>query len=274
MSTGNQMIDRMAQVLDRVRNRRPLVHNITNYVVMQYSANALLAVGAAPVMAHAVEEVKELAGVAGALVLNIGTLSSAWVEGMFLAGRTAVAVGVPVVLDPVGAGATRFRTDTARRLLEDLPPAIVRGNASEILALAGGDFHARGVDSQHSVAQAREAALALAREHRLTVVVTGPEDYVTDGQRAGRVGNGHKLMERITGSGCALSALTGACRAVETDSFVASLAALVIFGIAGELAAQEAVRPGSFQNALLDALDLIDAQHLRRHARFALHVED
>jgi hydroxyethylthiazole kinase len=257
----------MAAALAAVREQRPLVHNITNYVVMNSTANTLLAIGASPVMAHAVEEVEELAAVAGALVLNIGTLSTPWIEAMFKAGLTARARGIPIVLDPVGAGATRLRTATARRLLVELHPAVVRGNASEILALAGGDFQARGVDAQHTVGQARAAAAELARGHGTVVAVTGPEDFVADGLREARVRNGHALMARITGSGCAATALIGALCAVERDSFKAAATALTLFGIAGEMAAAEAPGPGTFQVRLLDALDALDAAQVRRGAR-------
>lgn len=259
--------DRMATLLAAVRRQRPLVHNITNYVVMNTSANTLLAFGASPVMAHAVEEVEELAAVAGALVLNIGTLSAPWIAAMFKAGLAARTRGTPIVVDPVGAGATRLRTDTARRLLEVLRPAVVRGNASEILALAGGDFQARGVDAQHSVGQARAAAVALARGHETVVAVTGPEDFVSDGSREARIRNGHSLMARITGSGCAATALIGAVCAVTQDRFEAAVTALTLFGIAGEMAAAGTPGPGSFQVRLLDALDALDEAQVLRCAR-------
>jgi len=236
-------------------------------VVMNSSANTLLALGAAPVMAHAEEEVEELAAVAGALVLNIGTLSARWICAMFKAAAAARQRQVPIVLDPVGAGATRLRTETARRLLAEGRPAIVRGNASEILALAGDDSQARGVDAQHTVEQARAAAAALALRFGVTVAVTGPEDAITDGHREARVRNGHPLMARITGSGCAASAVTGAFCAVERDPFAAAVGALVVFGIAGELAARDCPGPGTFQVRLLDALDQLSADHLRARAQ-------
>jgi hydroxyethylthiazole kinase len=258
-----RIIDRLAEV----RARRPLVHNITNYVVMNSTANALLALGASPVMAHAEEEVEEMVALAGALVLNIGTLSERWIAAMFKAAAAARSRGVPVVLDPVGAGATRLRTDTARRLLAEARPAVVRGNASEILALGGAGAGARGVDASHTVEQARADAVDLARQFRLSVAVTGPEDFVTDGQQAARIRNGHPLMARLTGTGCAASAITGAFCAVEPDGFAAAVAALVVFGIAGELAAQGQPRPGAFQVRLFDALDEVSADHLRARAR-------
>ena len=261
------MIDQISAGLQAVRAQRPLIHNITNYVVMNSTANALLALGASPVMAHALEEVEELAANAGAVVLNIGTLSPPWIEAMFRAGRAARTHGVPVVLDPVGAGATSLRTRTARRLLAEAGPTVVRGNASEILALLEDEAHARGVDSRHTVDQARAAALQLARAHQTVVAVTGPEDFVTDGTRQARIRNGHPLMARITGSGCAASAIIGALAAVQPDPYTAAVAGLVVFGIAGEMAATDLPLPGTFQVRLIDALDEIEESELRRGIR-------
>jgi hydroxyethylthiazole kinase len=263
MNWTDRIIDRLADL----RARRPLVHNITNYVVMNSTANALLALGASPVMAHAEEEVEELAALAGALVLNIGTLSERWIAAMFKAARQANQHQVPVLLDPVGAGATRLRTDTARRLLSETKLSAVRGNPSEILALAGGDFRGRGVDALHTVAQARAAGTDIAQRFGLVVAITGPEDFITDGRRVARVSNGHALMGRVTGTGCAATAIMGAFCAVEPDAFAAAVAALVVFGIAGELAARGRPRPGTYQVQLLDALDEVNAEHVRQLVR-------
>jgi len=259
--------ERIIARLADVRAKRPVVHNITNYVVMNSTANTLLALGASPVMAHAEEEVEEMAAIAGAVVLNIGTLSSRWIAAMFKAAGAARQRNTPVILDPVGAGATRLRTDTARRIVAECAPSVVRGNASEILALGGGDFRARGVDSLHTVDQARAAATDMARRFGLTAAVTGPEDFVTDGARVARIGNGHPLMGRITGSGCAATVVIAAFCAVEPDAFAAAASGLVVFGIAGELAARNAPRPGTYQVQLLDALDEINAGHVRQMAR-------
>jgi len=236
---------------------------------MNTTANTLLALGASPIMAHARDEVEELVAVAGALVLNIGTLSPAWIEAMEAAGVTAAARGVPVVLDPVGAGASRLRTTTALRLIERTRPRVVRGNASEILALVGG-AGGKGVDAAHAVDEARSAAAELARRTNGVVAVTGAEDYVTDGQRAVRVANGDPWMGRITGSGCAATAVTGAFLAVEPSALAAAAAALIIFGIAGELAAVDCPGPGSFQVRLLDALAVVGEDTVRQRARIRL----
>ena len=263
-------LDRLTRRLEELRARRPLIHNITNYVVMNSTANLLLALGAAPVMAHAEEEVEELAAISGALVLNIGTLSGPWIAAMFKAATAAKTHGVPIVLDPVGAGATRLRTETARRLLAEQPPAVLRGNASEILALQEGGPGARGVDARHTVDQARHAARELARRFSITVAVTGPEDYVTNGTDSARIANGHPLLAQVTGTGCAASAITGAFLAVEPDPLAAAAQALVVFGVAGEIAATGNPGPGTFAVRLIDALAAIDTATIRERARLVI----
>jgi len=261
----------IAANLAAVRARRPLVHNITNYVVMNSTANALLALGASPIMAHALEEVEELVALSGALVINIGTLSTPWIEAMFKAGLAARTRHVPVVLDPVGAGASRLRTETARNLLSQVRPAILRGNASEIMALGGvATSGARGVDAQHTVLQARQESLRLARAFGMTVAVTGAEDYVTDGRREARISNGHALMGRVTGTGCTVTALTGAFAAVADDAFQAAISALVVFGLVGEWAAKQATHPGSYGIALIDGLDALTPDDVRVGARIVV----
>jgi hydroxyethylthiazole kinase len=245
--------DRAWKILRTVREQSPLVHNITNYVAMDVTANALLALGVSPVMAHAREEVDELVTLAGVLVVNIGTLSPEWVRAMETAADRAVALGKPWVLDPVGAGATRFRTEVARDLAARRP-AVIRGNASEILALAGADAATKGVDSTRTPEQAREAAEALAREHGCVVAVTGAVDHVTDGRTTLAVSHGHPLMTRVTALGCALTATVGAFVAVEKDVLAATAAALALFGHAGEEAARGAPGPGTFRVRMMDEL--------------------
>ena len=250
------MAKKTAQNLKDIREKKPLVHNITNYVVMNYTANALLACGASPVMAHAVEEVEEMVSFAGALVINIGTLSPPWIEAMFRAGNKANALRVPVILDPVGSGATSLRTNTAKRLIEELSISVIRGNASEILSLGESKSESRtkGVDSVHTVDQATETALALAAELGTTLAITGAVDLITDGGRVLRVANGHEMMGSITGSGCTATALIGAFLAVDSDPMSAAATGLSYFGLAGEKAAENSSGPGSFQMALLDSL--------------------
>ena len=205
------------QTLRELRDRRPLVHQITNYVVMNETANATLALGALPVMAHAREEVEEMVALAGALVLNIGTLSPHWIDAMLLAGKAANEHGVPVVLDPVGAGATRFRTETARRLLDEVKVAVLRGNQGEVATLLGVQAEVRGVESIRAGSEPADLARTAGRELGLVASVTGPIDQVSDGDRVLAVANGHELLATVTGTGCMSSAITGCFLAIARD---------------------------------------------------------
>jgi hydroxyethylthiazole kinase len=252
--------------LTRMREAAPLVQNITNYVAMNWMANVQLAVGAAPAMIHAPEEAGEFARIAGALTVNIGTLSRSWVEGMRAAADGANAAGRPWVFDPVAVGATSYRRAVARHLME-LRPAAVRGNASEIMVLAGQGAGGRGVDSGDPVAAAESAARALALRAGCVVAVTGAEDYATDGERALRVAGGHALMPRITAMGCALTGVVGAFVAGAEDRLAATGAALACFAAAGTRAGRAAEGPGSFQVAFLDALAALDEAVLDEGAR-------
>ncbi len=246
-----------------VRERRPLVHQITNYVVMNETANATLALGALPVMAHAPEEVEEMVGFAGALVLNIGTLSEHWVEAMLLAGKAANARGIPVVLDPVGAGATRFRTETAARILGEVDIAVLRGNAGEVATLVGVEAEVRGVESIGAGGEPADLARQAGRSLGLVAAVTGPVDHVSDGETAVAVANGDPLLAAVTGTGCMSSALTGCFLAAKPEApLEATAEALVAFGVAGEDAAAVARGPGSFHVALYDALAALDPDTL------------
>jgi hydroxyethylthiazole kinase len=256
-----------ARNLAAVRAEKPLIHNITNFVVMAYTANALLAMGASPVMAHAPNEVEDMVCLAGALVLNIGTLSQEWVESMLKAGRKASGRNTPIVLDPVGSGATPFRTQSARRIIAETRPRVIRGNASEILSLRNADSRTRGVDSLHSVEQAADVARALAGQLQTVLAITGPVDLVTDGRRVARVFNGHALMGCVTGTGCTATAVIGAFLAVDPDPLRAAATALAFFGLAGETAAQKASAPGSFMIQMLDALYTITPELLEAGCR-------
>jgi hydroxyethylthiazole kinase len=249
--------------LRTVRERRPLVHQITNYVVMNETANATLALGALPVMAHAPEEVEEMVGFAGALVLNIGTLSGHWVEAMLLAGKAANARGIPVVLDPVGAGATRFRTETAARILDEVDVAVLRGNAGEVATLVGVEAEVRGVESIGAGAEPADLALEAGRSFGLVAAVTGAVDHVSDGETVVAVANGDPMLAAVTGTGCMSSALTGCFLAAKPQApLEAAAEALVAFGAAGEDAAAVAKGPGSFHVALYDALAALDPDTL------------
>ncbi len=253
--------------LKNLRGKNPLIHNITNFVVMNYTANALLACGASPVMAHAAEEVEEMVSFAGALVLNIGTLTPQWIDSMLKAGKRANELNIPVVLDPVGSGATKLRTASAKRLIDELDIGVVRGNASEVLSLAHEDSLTKGVDAVHSVDEAADAAIQLANELDTTIAITGEVDLVTYGGRILMVHNGHSLMGTVTGTGCTASAIIGAFLAVDREPVVAATTALAYFGLAGEKGAIEAKGPGSFQMAILDALYTTDEKQMEEGAR-------
>jgi hydroxyethylthiazole kinase len=252
--------------LRRLRETKPLVHQITNYVVMNETANATLAIGALPVMAHAREEVEEMVGLAGALVLNIGTLSPEWVEAMLLAGRAANERSVPIVLDPVGAGATHYRTETAKRLLDELDVAVLRGNAGEVATLVGVEAEVRGVESVGAGGDPADLARAAAQALGVVASVTGPVDHVSDGDRVASIANGHALLGSITGTGCMSTALTGCFLAV-AQPFDAAVGALVAFGVAGEDAAREAKGPGTFHALLYDAVAALDPGTLDARGR-------
>jgi hydroxyethylthiazole kinase len=262
------LAEQAARNLSAVRERKPLVHNITNFVVMNYTANALLAMGASPVMAHAINEVEEMVSHAGALVLNIGTLTDEWVAAMIAAGRKATEEKIPIVLDPVGSGATRLRTESARKILTQTRVSVLRGNASEILSLQDDNSRTKGVDAVHGVDEAARTAGILAVELGSTLAITGPVDLITDGRRMIRVANGHPLMTSVTGTGCTASAAVGAFLAVDPDPVSAAATALAFFGLAGELAGDSAAAPGSFMIKMLDALFTITPEELQSGCKF------
>ena len=256
--------------LRTLRERKPLVHQITNYVVMNETANATLALGALPVMAHAREEVEEMVGLASALVLNIGTLSEHWIEAMLRAGRAASARGIPVVLDPVGAGATAYRTDTARRILGEVEVTVLRGNQGEIATLVGADAEVRGVESMTIGLEPPALARGAARGLGVVASVTGPIDHVSDGERVVDVANGHPLLAAVTGTGCISSALTGCFLAAKPDEpLEAAAEALAALGVAAEDAADGAAGPGTFHARLYDALAALDPETLDGRARIS-----
>jgi hydroxyethylthiazole kinase len=258
------------ETLRLLRERRPLVHQITNYVVMNETANVTLALGALPVMAHAREEVEEMVALAGALVLNIGTLSPHWVEAMLVAGRAANERGVPVVLDPVGAGATSYRTETARRLLDEVKIAVLRGNQGEVATLVGMQAEVRGVESIEVGGEAADLARAAARNLGIVVSVTGPVDHISDGERVLAVANGHELLAAVSGTGCMSTAITGSFLAVKPQAALeAASEALAAFGVAGEDAARDAKGPGTFHAGLYDALAALDPATLDGRANIS-----
>ncbi|WP_110111967.1 hydroxyethylthiazole kinase [Bacillus sp. CGMCC 1.16541] len=256
------------QALEHVREENPLIHNITNVVVTNFTANGLLALGASPVMAYAKEEVAEMAKIAGALVLNIGTLSEQEVESMLLAGKSANAHNVPIVFDPVGAGATSYRTETARRIVNDLDITVLRGNAAEVANVIGEAWSIKGVDAGEGKRNIVSLAQKAANQLNMIVVITGKEDVITNGKTTYIVHNGHSLSTKVTGAGCLLSSVVGAFVAVEEDPLIASVAAVSSYGIAAQLAAMKKGEegPGSFQIEFLNQLFHLSAQQVEQYA--------
>jgi hydroxyethylthiazole kinase len=255
-----------------VRERTPLVHNITNLVVINFNANVLLAAGAAPVMAHAHEEVEAMVAIAQAVVLNIGTLDPYWVRSMEMALAAATKRGIPTVLDPVGAGATPYRNQAIEQLLDAQAPSVIRGNGSEIMSTSGAAVRTRGVDSIAGAGDALGSAQRLAQRTRGVVCVSGATDHILDaGRRWSRLNNGHVWMTRITGVGCSATALVGAFCAVQPDAWRATTSAMALLGVAGEIAAERAQAAGqgvgSMQALLLDALQLVTREEFERRVR-------
>jgi hydroxyethylthiazole kinase len=253
--------------LKELREKAPLIHSITNYVVMNSTANALLSIGASPVMAHELREMEEMASIASALVLNIGTLSERWIEAMHIAGKTARSKNKPIVLDPVGAGATSLRTQTTKDLIESSRPQIIRGNASEILAVAKARMSTKGVDSTAKAEEAVDVAKEFAKDTNSVITISGKTDYITDGKTLHKVEKGHPLMGRITGTGCTATVLTAAFSAINNDYLTAATEAMTIMGIAGEMASEEADAPGTFQVKFLDALYKINEEEINKRLK-------
>ena len=254
--------------LHAVREHKPLVLNITNYVVMNNTANGLLAIGASPIMAHSREELAEMMVFSGALVINIGTLDRVWIERMLFAVEQANKQGKPVVLDPVGCGASQLRTQTSRRIAEMAEQLIIRGNASEIIALAGLEHavpaSSKGVDALDASETAVEAARYLVEYYHCNVVISGEIDFIIGKHSEISLHNGHVMMPFVTGMGCTLSALTGAFAAVGETT---GLAAAAVLGVAGEIAAAQSAGPGSLQLTLLDVLYQLDEDTLAQRLR-------
>ncbi len=256
-------IQDLVQDIQGIREKAPLVHNITNYVVMNNTANALLAIGASPVMAHSLDEVVEMTSIASALVINIGTLDSEWVKSMLLAGKTASTKNIPIVFDPVGAGATSYRTKVCKQIIEECKPSIIRGNASEIIALSNANAHTKGVDSTASSASALDSAKALALQTKSVVVISGPTDYITDGVLVKTVVNGNPMMTRVTGMGCTATAIVAAFAAVNNNWLEAATHGMTVMSIAGEIAASRSLGTGSLQVNFLDELCRVNEEIVR-----------
>jgi hydroxyethylthiazole kinase len=257
----------LADILTHLKETHPLVHHITNYVTVNDCANITMFIGAAPVMAEAAEEVEQMVSMAGALVLNIGTLRAEQVESMLIAGHQANRLNIPIVLDPVGAGATSYRTEVSRRLISKLKIAIIKGNAGEIGTLAGMGGTVRGVDSEGINGSPVEASRTLASKTGTVVVMSGATDIITDGARTSFVENGHELMGKISGTGCMTTSVVAAFAAASNDWVLSSTAALAAFGIAGERAAEREITPYAYKIALMDEVSALTHQRLAERAR-------
>jgi len=265
---------RVVETRKRIREERPLVHFITNMVTMNDVANATLAIGALPVMAHSPVEVAEMVASAGALVLNTGTPSPKRVEAMLLAGQKACELGLPILLDPVGAGATAFRLDLNRRLLNELRITVLKGNQGEIAALLGKAGTLKGVETVKAVDDPLLLSHRAAREFKTVAAVTGEHDFVSDGERGLRVENGHPMMKVMSGAGCVAGAVVGAFLAVGEEPLLAAAEALALFGLAGEKAARESRGPGSFKTALLDALYTLSDEEIEKGIRISQEAQE
>lgn len=261
----NKITNTAAQLLDEVRSKKPLVHNITNYVTVNDCANAVLAIGASPIMADAIEEAADIAAVSSALVINIGTLNKRTVESMLSAGKRANEAGIPVILDPVGAGASTFRNETTKTILSNIRLTVLRGNLSEISYIAGLSANTKGVDASEADIAANDgkaAAIAAAEKLGCVVAITGAEDIITDGKRIAVISNGHRMLSSVTGTGCMTTALVGSFCGAGPDAFAAAAGGIAAMGIAGEIAYENAGSKGtgSFHMAIIDAISQLDSK--------------
>jgi hydroxyethylthiazole kinase len=270
MNASPEMIQTVWNDIDAIRTQGPMVVNVTNYVVTNNTANALLALGASPAMNHVAEDLPGLMDLAQALVINLGTLAPEYVEGMRVAMDIAFKQNKPIALDPVAAGVNDLRTGLAREFLEKYRPAILRGNASEIMAVAGKQGRPKGVDSLNSVEEAGEAARVLSREHGCAVVVSGEVDLVVYGNREARLAGGSDMMPRVTGLGCTCTALAGAMAAVQPDPFLAAVDTAAVMDIAGEMAAEASPGPGSLQLHLYNALYQMEEKDVAQRLKVEL----
>ncbi|OKL37308.1 hydroxyethylthiazole kinase [Domibacillus mangrovi] len=257
-----------AELLERVRKNKPLVHNLTNTVVTNFTANGLLALGASPVMADAVEEAADMAKIASAVVLNIGTLTASKVDAMILAGKAANEAGVPVLFDPVGAGATLYRTESAKRILAEVNVDILRGNAGEIAVLCGQSVQVKGVDGGGN-ANVRHLAKEAEKMLGVTCVITGAEDVVA-GNESFIVRNGDPILTSVTGTGCLLGSVIASFCAVEKNYAKAAASALIFYGVAAERAVETSGpnRPGTFAAAFLNELSLTGREEINQQAKW------
>lgn len=271
------LLPEIAGALAAIKAKRPLIHHLTNYVTANDSANITLAVGASPVMASDPSEAVDMAAHAAALVLNIGTLSAAAVDTMVAAGKRAAELGIPVVFDPVGAGATPARTAAAHRIVREVPLAVLRGNAAEIRTVAGLDAGIKGVDAVGGETGGEAVACGLSRKLGCVVAISGRVDIIAGGGRVGRIANGHPWLANVTGTGCMATSLIGCCCGATADPFVAAAGGLAYMGIAGELAYGSLGLGdgiGTFRARLFDAVFAMTADTVLRHGKIDCNREE
>ena len=268
-------IEECAEIIKKITAKKPLVHHITNYVTVNDCANITLAIGASPIMADAIEEVQEIVSISSSLVLNIGTLNERTVKSMIAAGKKANKINIPVILDPVGAGASSLRNNTTKDILDKVKINILRGNISEIRYIAGLNADTKGVDASekdlNSYDEAAEIAYSLAKKQKCVVAITGAVDIVSDGARTVYIENGHKALSNITGTGCMCSSLVGSFNGAAPEMPLhATVSALLCMGIAGEIAYEKAgnIGNGSYRSAIIDAISNIDANTLLERSKF------
>ncbi|WP_339063362.1 hydroxyethylthiazole kinase [Tepidibacillus marianensis] len=261
-------LEQVIQAIKKVREKKPLIHHLTNLVVTNFTANGTIAYGASPIMANALEEVEEMVSVSNGLVINMGTITSDMVKAMLLAGKKANQVGVPIILDPVGVGATSYRTNTIFEMLEQFKPTVIRGNTAEMARLADVPWEIKGVDSVDDQEGDRlEIATRVAKKYRIIAAVTGKEDIVTDGKQVAFISNGHPILSEVTGTGCLVTALIGATIAAEENPLIATIAALTYYGFAAEKAAIVTEKPGTFAVQLIDEIYQLDLNEMSEMAK-------
>lgn len=270
----SKIVFEVEKLLNEVRNKKPLVHNITNYVTVNDCANILLALGASPIMADDIKEAADITKISSALVINIGTLNERTIESMILAGRKANEFNIPVVFDPVGAGASEFRNATTKKILEEVKISVLRGNMSEVKFISGLKSTTKGVDASESDVkmcndEGIKVARNLANKLNCTVAITGVTDIVSDGERVAILENGTKMLSNVTGTGCMTSALVGGFCGAGSDYFIAAISGITSMGIAGEIAFEKAgkIGTGSFHIAIIDAISNLDSETIRNRIK-------
>jgi len=256
------------ELLDRIKEQKPLIHHITNWVTIYDCANITRAIGALPVMAHAIEESSDMTSIASGLVLNIGTLTPELIESMIIAGKKANQMGIPVLLDAVGAGATALRTDSANKIMNEIKVDIIKGNSAEIAILAGTNAIVKGVEAMGVEGNLINITTGFGRGKNATIVMTGVQDIVSNGKDTYLIDNGHKMMGAIVGTGCMASSVICCFAAVEKDYAFAATSALVCFGIAGELAAKSSKGPGTYKEAFYDEIYNLDKEKITKFERY------